>query len=723
MHQSSNHSKFQRMRRRLDLFRQKKEEQSVSHPLRACLPFLCATGVLMTTVVTAASCTLCYRVDAQGQSLAFFHDVATYDAAVSQAETRASKILETQYSLNQDLSVRATLAPKDQIESLSGVTGSLMESIPELEHVYTLSVDGTMVGAAQDPSVITQALNLVKERYTTPETRSLHIDSQVDIRYQYLPADTGESTAEEMAAALLAQSPRTFSYTTQPGDTMESITALFSMTEERFRELNPDLTLEPAAPTASSPLDELPDNEAADAQVSAAEEPSPDSAEADSQADENDIDLEALLGDQLQTPLEAGLTITIEQSCPLLVVSTVEEMNLTREILPDLETQEDDTMFQGQQRIIQEGEAGQSSVLSRVVKRCGVPVASNDLSAVTLSEATPLIVGTGTKAMPELPDGCLFLWPVQGPITSEFGYRFIFGENNFHRGLDIAAAAGTAINAAADGTVIFSGEKGTYGNLVILSHGNGFLTYYAHCSKLLVQVGDSVTQGQPIAAVGSTGRSTGPHCHFEVRYQNNPIDPLLKSPPFPRRPRNSPRNRWNPMSQRSPPNRKTPTAPPRTPPPRRKSWKPAAVPPARLPLPHPHNLRQGRTSLVRPCLLFPICKKETASHPEAVSCVYCATRSSRTFAADRANSRAPASASSRELPCPPTSTSREPLVSCWLNRAVRRVMGRARPGQREFICCWICMARAKCSPQSGKEAPASSVPTSSITWAVLTPSI
>ena len=211
MHQSSNHSKFQRMRRRLDLFRQKKEEQSVSHPLRACLPFLCATGVLMTTVVTAASCTLCYRVDAQGQSLAFFHDVATYDAAVSQAETRASKILETQYSLNQDLSVRATLAPKDQIESLSGVTGSLMESIPELEHVYTLSVDGTMVGAAQDPSVITQALNLVKERYTTPETRSLHIDSQVDIRYQYLPADTGESTAEEMAAALLAQSPRTFS--------------------------------------------------------------------------------------------------------------------------------------------------------------------------------------------------------------------------------------------------------------------------------------------------------------------------------------------------------------------------------------------------------------------------------------------------------------------------------------------------------------------------------
>ena len=128
--------------------------------------------------------------------------------------------------------------------------------------------------------------------------------------------------------------------------------------------------------------------------------------------------------------------------------------------------------------------------------------------------------------MPEVPEGCLYLWPVRGPITSDFGYRYIFGENNFHRGIDIAAAAGTAINAAADGTVLFAGVKGTYGNLVILSHSNGFLTYYAHCSKLLVNVGDSVTQGQPIAAVGSTGRSTGPHCHFEVRYNGVAKNPL-----------------------------------------------------------------------------------------------------------------------------------------------------------------------------------------------------
>lgn len=520
--------KTQSLKRKLELFRQKQEENSVNHPFRASLPFLCTTGVLMAAVIVAASCTLCYQVQVQGQPLAFFQDVETYDAAVSQAETRASKILETTYTLNNDLTVQVTLAPKDRIEALPGVTGSIMESIPELSHVYTLTVDGVRIGATTDPEVITQALNLVKEHYTTPETRSLYIDSQVDIRYQYLPAGVTESTAEELAQALLAESPQTFPYTVQAGDTLESVIDRFSMTEERFRELNPDLTLETVA-AASSPLDEFPGGEE-EADDQTQETQSAQESTSEAQPAEDAIDLSQLLGEEAYTPLEEGAEITIEQSCPLLLVTTVEEMNLTREILPALETQEDSTMYTGQQRIIQEGALGQANVLSRVVKRCGVAVASNDLSSVTLTEATPLIVGTGTRPMPALPDGCLYLWPVQGPITSDFGYRFIFGENNFHRGIDIAAPMGTAINAAADGTVTFAGERGSYGNLVVLTHANGFQTYYAHCSKLLVNVGDTVTQGQPIAAVGSTGRSTGPHCHFEVRYQNNPLDPLCYLP-------------------------------------------------------------------------------------------------------------------------------------------------------------------------------------------------
>ncbi len=176
-------------------------------PLRTSLPFLCLSGVVLAGAITAASCTLCYQVEAQGQTLAFFQDPGTYDQAVAQAENRASQILEAPVSLNQDLTLTTALAPKDQIESLSGVTGSILESIPQLDHVYTLTVDGTTVGVNGDADVITQALNLVKEHYTTDETRSLYIESQVDIRYEYLPAGQEESTAEEMAQTMLAGAP------------------------------------------------------------------------------------------------------------------------------------------------------------------------------------------------------------------------------------------------------------------------------------------------------------------------------------------------------------------------------------------------------------------------------------------------------------------------------------------------------------------------------------
>ena len=540
MHQTSRSKHPKRLRQRLERFQEKRQEEGVKHPLRSSLSFLCVAGVVLSGAVTAASCTLCYQVESQGRSLAFFQDETIYDQALTQAESRTSKILQTTYTLNlEDLSLSTTLAPRDQVTNLSGVTGSIMDAIPELDHVYTLTVDGKLVGAAADDETITQALNLVKEHYTTPETRSLYVVSQVDVRYEYLPAGVQQATAEELAQALLATSPRTFPYTVQSGDTLESVTELFGMTEERFRELNPDLTLESEIvlntgdaqddyPEGSEPTQTETEVPAGD-QTQEAEAPAAEASQT-SDTQEEEVDWEELLGDQLRTPLPEGTEITIEQNCPLLEVTTVEEMDVSRELAPVLEVQKDDTMFVGQQRVIQEGEAGQAEVLARVVKRCGVPVASNDLNAVTLTEPTTLIVGTGTRELPELPDGCLFLWPVQGPITSEFGYRFIFGETNFHRGLDIAAPMGTAINAGADGTVIFAGEKGTYGNLVILSHGNGFVTYYAHCSKLLVEVGDTVTQGQPIAAVGSTGRSTGPHCHFEVRYENEPIDPLFYLP-------------------------------------------------------------------------------------------------------------------------------------------------------------------------------------------------
>lgn len=111
--------------------------------------------------------------------------------------------------------------------------------------------------------------------------------------------------------------------------------------------------------------------------------------------------------------------------------------------------------------------------------------------------------------------------PVTGTITSRFGANESIRDHT-HMGMDIAAPNGTSIKAAADGTITYSGWMGGYGNLIIISHGNGIETYYGHCSKLYVSVGKEVKAGDVIAAVGSTGNSTGNHLHFEIRKKRKP---------------------------------------------------------------------------------------------------------------------------------------------------------------------------------------------------------
>jgi len=123
-----------------------------------------------------------------------------------------------------------------------------------------------------------------------------------------------------------------------------------------------------------------------------------------------------------------------------------------------------------------------------------------------------------------------FQWPVTGPITSPFGWRIhpIAGVRRFHEGIDIAAASGTPIAAAESGRVIYAGWYGGYGNYISIDHGGGVSTGYGHCSAIYVSVGQDVARGQAVGAVGSTGNSTGPHLHFEVRINGKPIDPLSR---------------------------------------------------------------------------------------------------------------------------------------------------------------------------------------------------
>ena len=130
-------------------------------------------------------------------------------------------------------------------------------------------------------------------------------------------------------------------------------------------------------------------------------------------------------------------------------------------------------------------------------------------------------IGVGGASMGDLTS------PLSGSITSEFGTRIhpITGEEKFHAGIDIGAAEGTPVGAAGAGEVTMAGWYGGYGNAVMIDHGNGLQSLYGHLSAIMVSVGDLVTQLQTIGLVGSTGNSTGPHLHFELRQDGSPIDP------------------------------------------------------------------------------------------------------------------------------------------------------------------------------------------------------
>ena len=122
-----------------------------------------------------------------------------------------------------------------------------------------------------------------------------------------------------------------------------------------------------------------------------------------------------------------------------------------------------------------------------------------------------------------------FIWPVEGQLTSPFGEReqaMGGGGAQFHAGIDISVPPGTPVQAAQEGTVAFAGYNGAYGKVVKLEHANGFSTLYAHNSRLLVYVGQAIAAGQVICLSGSSGRSTGPHLHFEVHKDGWPVDPL-----------------------------------------------------------------------------------------------------------------------------------------------------------------------------------------------------
>lgn len=220
--------------------------------------------------------------------------------------------------------------------------------------------------------------------------------------------------------------------------------------------------------------------------------------------------------------ISIGQEISLTQPVSMLTVETEQVLTYIESVPFEIAYEDVSTKYEGENTVKAEGTTGERKVVARVVKSNGAEIKKTELSSAVLKKPISQVVLRGTKEMPALVGTGSFIYPVRGTITSRYGTRW----GSFHPAIDIAARNGTPILASDGGKVIFAGYSGSYGYLVKIDHGGNRVTYYGHCSKLLVKVGDGVFQGMEIAKVGSTGNSTGPHVHFEVRINGETQNPL-----------------------------------------------------------------------------------------------------------------------------------------------------------------------------------------------------
>ncbi len=436
-------------------------------PLLDPLPFLAVTAAIGVGSVISTVYTPAYAVSVNGVMLGTVKEPVIFERIVDQVETRASNILGHDYVLDGNIDYSFALVRKDEVSSLSSLENYLLDQVDEVTKSYVLTVDGTPVGAADDPASLNTLLDNFKAPYVNQNTIDSGFTSNVHIDYGYTASDTLRDT-QQIANALKQSVSGQTTYEVAKGDTFMAIAFANHMSISELKELNPDVNVD---------------------------------------------------------KLSIGQLLNVKESVPLLSVRTVDEVTYTEAIPCPVKEVDDPSMFQGVTKVVSAGVPGQAQIQADVTYVNGTEQERDVLSTTVLTEATTRVIAVGTKERPSWYPSGTFIWPSSGHVTSPFGYRTIFGAYTFHSGIDIASSYGTAIRASDGGTVVFTGWKGTYGKLVIVDHGNGYQTYYAHCSSILVSAGSKVYQGQTIARMGATGRATGTHLHFEVRANGTPVNP------------------------------------------------------------------------------------------------------------------------------------------------------------------------------------------------------
>lgn len=436
-------------------------------PLVGPLPFLAVSVALGLYAVTNFIYTPAYVLSVDGQNLGLVRSENVFAQVQSQVEARASDILGYDYALDHTITYEPALTFNDYITPSDELEAFLFENISDVSQNYVLTVDGVSLGGLTDEATLDVLLDSISAPYINENTISVTFNKDVAIAQEYIPS-TEVVTADDLYETLTSNTNGQTTYEVKSGDTFMALAYANNMSTTEMQDLNADINID---------------------------------------------------------RLYIGQILNVKEEIPLLGVQTVDAITYTEEIAPEIRQVEDDTMYKGDSKVLDAGIPGEARMTANVTYLNGIEKERNVTSTAVLSNPTEKVIAVGTIPRPTWYPTGSYIWPTYGKVTSAFGYRSIFGSYSYHSGIDISVSYGTAIKAADGGTVTFAGYQGSYGYLVKISHGNGEETYYAHNSSLAVNVGDKVYQGQTIAYAGSTGRSTGVHCHFELRINGTAVNP------------------------------------------------------------------------------------------------------------------------------------------------------------------------------------------------------
>lgn len=459
--------------RRREAFRKKirsaagKKKRKSMHPAL----FIGTGCVIAAAIMLVSTYTIGTQVSYDGEVIATVASKSEAEKARSDLELVATRTLGETFTIDESLIQYSSGLLKRQ-DLVDGETfeESLSEEIGVVTSAYCLYVDGEFIGATPYEGALEELLEQLQEASTNENTISCSFAEEVEIKHEFVASEKVMNLGY-LAETLYSTKTAEVTYEVKRGDTWSEIAEEHGLSSQELLALNPGYNI---------------------------------------------------------NKLQIGEVLTLSASVPYLTMTVVQQERYVDQVNYDIEYTNSADMYQGDYKITSKGEYGAADVVASVTYVNGTETERTILSSVTLKEPVTEQRLQGTKERPSWYPTGNFRWPTSGRITSYFGGRKSpggIGSTN-HKGIDIAGSYGTPIYAADGGTVTYSGWMGGYGYTIRIDHGNGKVTYYAHNSSLIASVGQHVYKGQQIARMGSTGNSTGNHCHFEVRINGVAKNPL-----------------------------------------------------------------------------------------------------------------------------------------------------------------------------------------------------